>query len=284
MMRTRAEMKAQAKALIKHNYWRLVLVSLILMLITSSGSSNNAQRGYDNLTGDNDSYSSYYDPNIGNYAYDDLDIGISPPQAVLERDFGSGLEQVINVIGGIWAAIFGLIGFIGLVVVFVIFIGLQILLFGPLTVGARRFFLVNLNAPAQLGELAYAFDKNYWNSVKTMFLVDLKIVLWSLLFIIPGIVKAYEYRMVPYLLAECPELDSREIFAASRELMDGNKWRAFVLDWSFILWNLLSSVTLGLAGIFYVNPYQNLTDALFYQAVCQEKNMRDWHRFENTGF
>ena len=60
--------------------------------------------------------------------------------------------------------------------------------------------------------------------------------LWSLLLLIPGIVKAYEYRMVPYLLADYPELSTEEAFRISREMMNGEKMNTFILDLSFIGW------------------------------------------------
>ena len=65
--------------------------------------------------------------------------------------------------------------------------------------------------------------------------MDFCTFLWSLLLIIPGIVKSYEYRMIPYLLADHPEMSKDEAFAASKAMIDGNKWDAFVLDFSFIL-------------------------------------------------
>lgn len=94
--------------------------------------------------------------------------------------------------------------------------------------------------------------------------MDLKIILWSLLLIVPGIIKAYEYRMVPYLLGENPGMSANEAFTLSSEMMSENKWNAFVLDLSFILWNMLSGITFGLAGVFYVFPYICQTNANLY--------------------
>ena len=79
--------------------------------------------------------------------------------------------------------------------------------------------------------------------------------------------KAYEYRLVDYLLAENPALSSAEACEQSRTLMDGNKWNAFVLDLSFIGWNVLSYLTLGLVGLFYASPYENSTNAALYEAL-----------------
>ena len=66
----------------------------------------------------------------------------------------------------------------------------------------------------------------------------------------PGIIKSYEYRMIPYILAENPSINWREAFRLSKAMMDGQKWNTFVLDLSFIGWDLLSAVTGGLLGLF----------------------------------
>lgn len=77
--------------------------------------------------------------------------------------------------------------------------------------------------------------------------------------------------MIPYLLADHPEMSKDEAFAASKAMMDGNKWDAFVLDLSFILWNLLNIFTIGLLGLFWVAPYTMLTDAALYDALRTDK-------------
>ncbi|MBR3154558.1 MAG: DUF975 family protein, partial [Lachnospiraceae bacterium] len=74
----------------------------------------------------------------------------------------------------------------------------------------------------------------------------------------------------PYILAENPDLEWREVFSISRQMMDGEKWNAFVLDLSFLGWVFLSAITLGLVGIFYVNPYKGLTDAALYMALREK--------------
>ena len=103
-----------------------------------------------------------------------------------------------------------------------------------------------------------------------MFFRGLYTFLWSLLFIIPGIIKSYEYRMIPYLLAENPEMDMEEAFSLTRQMMTGDKANTFILDLSFIGWNLLSALTLGILSIFYVNPYQHLTNAQLYEVLLQK--------------
>ena len=146
-------------------------------------------------------------------------------------------------------------------------IAIDIFLFNPLEIGCSRFFYRNLDEKAKVAEVSYTFDHGYRNSVNTMFFRDLYILLWSLLLIVPGIVKAYEYRMIPYLLAENPDLDKEEAFARSKAMMNGQKWKAFVLDLSFIGWDFLSLFTMGLLGLFYVNPYKRATQAALYEAL-----------------
>ena len=79
------------------------------------------------------------------------------------------------------------------------------------------------------------------------FLTGLYIGLWTLLFVIPGIIKGYSYAMTPYILLEHPEMSANEAITKSREVMDGNKWRLFCLEFSFIGWDLLCSAPLLIA-------------------------------------
>lgn len=160
-----------------------------------------------------------------------------------------------------------MIAVIIVLVVVVIALALSVFVFNVLEVGCRGFFSRSMTEDPELGLIADGFTQNYWNCVKTQFLKSLFIGLWSLLFVIPGVIKAYEYRMVPYLLAEHPEMSSGEIFARSKEMMQGNKWDTFVLDISFVGWVLLSGITLGILYIFWVGPYIAATDAVLYHRI-----------------
>lgn len=101
-----------------------------------------------------------------------------------------------------------------------------------------------------------------------MFLRGLYIFLWSLLFIIPGIVKAYSYAMTPFIMAENPNLTANEAISASKEMMYGHKLELFLLELSFIGWNLLSVLTLGI-GTLFLNPYMNVSLAIFYRSISR---------------
>ena len=144
---------------------------------------------------------------------------------------------------------------------------IRIFLLNPLEVGCQRFFVENSKNPAELSELGFGFKNHYGNVVATILLRDVFLFLWGLLFLIPAIVKTYSYRMVPYIVAENPDMKATDAITLSRNMMKGHKWNAFVLDLSFIGWYLLSCLTLGLLAFFYVSPYHYATNAELYNAL-----------------
>ncbi|MBQ8683403.1 MAG: DUF975 family protein [Clostridia bacterium] len=115
-----------------------------------------------------------------------------------------------------------------------------------------------------VGEMFASF-RIYLPAMKTMLLHDVYIFLWTLLFIIPGIVKTYAYSMTRYIIYENPNLTPDQAITLSRKMTDGYKGELFVLGLSFVGWNLLSGLTLGLLGVLYVNPYMYLTQAGTYE-------------------
>lgn len=170
--------------------------------------------------------------------------------------------DILSSLGTMLPVIFG-VASAGIIVAFLI----SFFVLNPIEVGTKRFFLKSLTEDTEIKELLFAFDHGYKNVVKVLFKRDIKVILWSLLFIIPGIVKSYEYRMIPYLLAENPELTEEEAFRYSRQMMYEQKLETFVLDLSFIGWDLLSGITVGIVGLFYVQPYANLTNAALYDTL-----------------
>ena len=169
----------------------------------------------------------------------------------LSKDFISFLTMILGVI-----IIIGIIGIL-----------LTIFIFNPLKVGVQKFFIENHYSNSGLSSLLWAFKTNYSNTVKTMFLMQVYLFLWSLLFAIPGIIKGYSYRLVPFILADNPDMNSDDAITLSREMMNGQKFEVFVLDLSFFLWWILSSITFNIVGILYVFPYIYATDAELYLAI-----------------
>lgn len=115
------------------------------------------------------------------------------------------------------------------------------------------------------GEVFDGFEK-LDRSLGVVFLTIIKTFLWSLLFIIPGIIAEYRYAMAYYIILERPELGVNEAIKESSRMMKGHKWDFFVLQLSFILWSLLVVVTLGLA-LLWVLPYLSLTFVAFYNRI-----------------
>ena len=172
----------------------------------------------------------------------------------------------------------GLLAGIATVVILIVLVA-KVFVGNLLKMGGYRFFILNQTAQPGIGTLLDGFRSgHYVNIVLTMFLRDLFTTLWSLLLVVPGIVKHYEYLMVPYIIAENPAMDYKEAFQISKQMMDGQKGDAFVLDLSFIGWEFLSFITLGIVQIFYVNPYVQASFAEMYtfnkQKAYQEGYIR----------
>lgn len=172
----------------------------------------------------------------------------------------------------------GLLAGITTVVILIVLVA-KVFVGNLLKMGGYRFFILNQTAQPGIGTLLDGFRSgHYVNIVLTMFLRDLFTTLWSLLLVVPGIVKHYEYLMVPYIIAENPAMDYKEAFQISKQMMDGEKMEAFIMDLSFLGWYLLSAVTCGLLAIFYVNPYVQASFAEMYtfnkQKAYQEGYIR----------
>ena len=149
---------------------------------------------------------------------------------------------------------------------------LKLLLFNPLAIGCSSFFSENTKDNALFVQIGRGFSPKYGRNIGAMFLKDIFLALWTCLFIIPGVVKCYSYRMVPYILADNPDIGAFEAISLSRKMMNGHKWNAFVLDLSFIGWHILGILTLGILEIFYVAPYFYSTDAELYQTLKAQNN------------
>lgn len=134
----------------------------------------------------------------------------------------------------------------------------------PLSIGLIRFFIKTGqgNIP-QVNDLFYVYKNGLMNTVFVMLSQVIFIFLWSLLLVIPGIIKSYQYFMIDYMLAENPRLERKRAFEITKEVMKGNKWRTFVLGLSFIGWILLGVITFGI-GIVFLMPYVQATYAQYY--------------------
>lgn len=117
----------------------------------------------------------------------------------------------------------------------------------------------------QIFSKASMFGKAFWLRLR----MGIFTFLWTLLLIIPGIIKSYAYSMSGFIMAENPEMTAKEARKVSEKMMAGNKWRLFCLQFSFIGWQLLCILSLGI-GFLWLTPYMNAATAAFYDEISRE--------------
>ena len=160
---------------------------------------------------------------------------------------------------------------IGLAVMSILSIAFSIFIANPLIVALRRYFIkARKKQSTKINVVLDIFRKDSWLRVAiTMLLKDIFTFLWFLT-IVGGFIKMYEYAMIPYIIGDNPKIKWKEAFKLSKQMMKGNKWKLFVLDLSFIGWEILSLFTFGLLNIFYVNPYKVATNVELYEVLKKE--------------
>ncbi len=162
-------------------------------------------------------------------------------------------------------AVFGIIMAVGLAVGLVL--GIAFFILGSIVVIGYAKFNLNLvdGENADIGNL-FGYFKHWKNAVLANLLRTLYIFLWSLLCFIPGIIASYSYAMVPYIMADDPELTPSEACKKSKEMMNGYKFDLFTLTLSFIGWSILCSFTCGI-GYVVLTPYMEAAVADFYREI-----------------
>lgn len=227
----RSAVKENAKQLIHKNYWMCVLASFILMICLADtfGAASSGSR-----------------------------INISATQPVLTIPTFTDILSLMTSSAFFYGATISL--FIGFF--FSVFVG------NPMEYGARNWFACHVKGTDSQDVLFSGFRKNQWIRISAMLLWrSLMVFLWSLLLVVPGVVKSYQYKFVPYILAEHPMMNTSDVMKYSSNLTNGHKMELFVLDLSFIGWFIVSALTLNLAGLFYVGPYFYQTQSLAYLEI-----------------
>ncbi|WP_028612672.1 DUF975 family protein [Paenibacillus harenae] len=229
----RKELKREAKDVLRRSYWKAFLVSIILGFVGGGGGfpSFNFNAGSSGSSGISDS------PGV------EIDWGIFAPFLAIA---------------------------IGIMIIAILFaLAFRILLGFPLEVGSMRYFKQSAEHEANLNHLGFAFNKGrYLDIVKAMLWRGFLNFLWFLLLIIPGFVKMYAYSMVPFILADNPNIGYRRAVDVSNQMTRGHKFRMFVLDLSFLGWIILGTLAL-FVGVLFVLPYINATKAELYLKLRQ---------------
>lgn len=243
-MLTRAELKSRAKACLRHYYWWAFLACLIAGLLGGGNDMGNFKFNASSSTKANSGAA-------GSYMGNTIPDAVNPRLLIGTLSIFLVVLLIICVVGFVWRTFVG----------------------SPIRVGCCRFFMESREKmeSAGIGRLFHVFESGkYGNVVKTMFMRNLFIVLWTLLLVIPGIIKSYQYYLVPYIMQDDPRMNYRDALALSKDMMDGYKWNLFVLRLSFIGWEILGVLCCGI-GMAFVIPYEEATFAEFYAERRNEK-------------
>lgn len=158
----------------------------------------------------------------------------------------------------------------GLGIAFIVILLIHLIIGGAVTMGYAQYFLnvTDDNDPA-IGNL-FSHIRRLWEGFLMQFFRGMMVMLWSILFVIPGLIAMYRYAMTPYIMAENENLSVMEAITESKRVMVGNKWRLFCLDMSFLGWEVLGILTLGI-GFFWITPYTDASRAAFYREITEQR-------------
>ncbi|MEG0912557.1 MAG: DUF975 family protein [Oscillospiraceae bacterium] len=228
----RETLKLRAKEVLKKSYWMAFLVTFIFSIVQSVFAGSSVGAGRNGV--------SY------NYAFD----------STLGTD---GMYRILMAMMPV-LFVFGIFGSV-LAIAYTIFVS------NLAEIGKNRFFTLCRYNTISIEEMLFGFKNGkYMSNVKTMLMRGLYTFLWGLLFFVPGIVKGYSYWMIPYILAENPNISTERAFEISMRTTQNEKWEMFVLDLSFIGWYLLGLLACGV-GVMFVSPYHEAAKAELYGAL-----------------
>lgn len=160
-----------------------------------------------------------------------------------------------------------LIGGLGFIIIVALIIAAIYLVLGSFVgVGYAKFNLNLVDKKETAFETLFGYFTYWKTTTATRLLKTLYIFLWSLLLVIPGIVAGYSYAMTEYILAESPNITASEAIQRSKVMMYGNRWRLFCLEFSFIGWSILATLTFGI-GYLWLTPYMQAAKSAFFREI-----------------
>lgn len=191
-------------------------------------------------------------------------LGGSMAGAGSNVNFNVSEENIRNLPPVFWTVLLPLVSVAGLLSLAALILG------GTVELGYAKFLLKQHDRKElQFSDLFSQFER-FGTGFAQKFLRILYITLWTLLLVIPGIVKGLSYAMTPFILEEHPEMTASQAIKASMQLMDGHKMDLFILGLSFIGWSLLACLTMGI-GFLFLNPYMNAAYAAFYRDISRKQ-------------
>ena len=262
-MWTNELLKNNAKACLKNYYWYAVLYTFLTYLVTSS------------ISGVVMSVLSGITSVIGTILSAVFGISSTALGAAGEE---SGSDAMM--VGAGIGMVLGMIVLYAIVYILTLAVSLVVSTFVNMPfniVGLNRYFMVSRTRKGEINDILFPIKSNqYKNIAKVSFFYTLYLTLWSLLFVVPGIIKSYEYFLVPYILAENPSISKDRAFEISKKTMEGEKMNTFILQLSFIGWSLLLCLAtlmtfgLGALGAYCLVPYMNATFVELYTCLREK--------------
>lgn len=236
-MKYAADFRSIARDSLRGKWLFAVAAGLVAMLLGGTGSDGPEIKFHVNTTGAN------------------IDLEIAG-QTIYSTNSGLGSKLSAFLIG---SAVY-------IVIAAIVFAVVYFILGSIIRVGYARFSLRMVDGEHPSFDALFAYFPYWKTTAAASFLQGLYILLWSLLLIIPGIIASFSYAMTEFILAEHPELTASEAIARSKEMMEGNRWRLFCLQFSFIGWQILCIFTLGIGNL-WLNPYMQTATAAFYREI-----------------
>lgn len=205
---------------------------------------------------------------LGGASFDGPEFKISYSGGALDANLEYAGQTIYSWGEGITPGLRALLagGAVYLILLAIVVGALYFILGSVVEVGYARFNLNLTAGEAPSFETLFSYFPHWKTIALAQMLQAVYIFLWSLLLIVPGVVAGYSYAMTGYILAEHPDMAPSEALKASKTMMEGNRWRLFCLQFSFIGWSILCALTFGLGNL-ALRPYREAADAAFYREL-----------------
>lgn len=306
-MLTRREMKKRAKHVVRKHYGILLVACLVAAFlgVEFNDTLNIVQQYRWDITAEEveaiaqSGLTTGLTPGSGNIIGHDVvkDIVKENGSEVLGRSKGvfAGIINAINS-GSLMSSVSSAARSIGLsanafmavfiILALILFLLVWVFVINTYRAIVRRIFLESRTyEKVPLMRVLFLLRVNKWTKVSfSMFMVSLFQILWDIT-VVGGIIKHYSYFLVPYIVAENPDIDWRRAINLSRNMMYGHKWECFVYELSFLPWFILGHLTMGLTNLFFTNQYETAAFSEYYtelRRISKEKQIGNSHLLNDT--
>lgn len=287
IMKKLTTLKRTSLTSLKASYWRLISVCFLIAMLTSAYPVSTTFFGFHKVkpSASTESTDSVFSSDSSNFEEIEKAAERYFPKTVLKSFYQSSSYKVVNTLTEMYSstasAFFTILRAANIIrsgvpvySVILMHIGVLfsflylIFVNNILLVGEKRFFMEVRNYPrTNISKIFFLYKLGYiLNPAWIMVWRTIRQSLWNLT-VIGGVIKHYEYSLIPYIIAENPKISLKNAFFLSRQLTKGQKWQLFLLDLSFFGWSVLSFFTLGLLDFVFVNPYRTSCRTALYMKI-----------------